>query len=67
MPKADEQTGIREACDLWGERFELTAWLYAEQFVPTPQLVFAAELQARILDEPNTPDWYTLKARQWKP
>jgi hypothetical protein len=64
MPIADKPTAHRDPNDLWPERFELTAFLYAEQFVPTPQLVFAAELQARILSEPDTPDWFNLKAME---
>jgi hypothetical protein len=62
MPTADKLTSVYDG-NLWPEAYELTAWLYAEQFTPTPQLVFAAELAARILSEPDYPDWYARKPR----
>jgi hypothetical protein len=63
MPKADKLTTIREPDDLWAEAPEMAAWLYAEQFTPTPQLVFAAIEQARQLMDGSTTDWYARKAR----
>jgi hypothetical protein len=63
MPKPDKLTTIRADNDLLDEAPEMAAWLYAEQFCPTPQLVFAAIEQARQIVEGSTLDWFRLKAR----
>jgi hypothetical protein len=61
MPTADLLTAIRPANDI--DVVEETAWGYAAQYVPTPQLLFAAMHRAELILDPESPDWYTLKAR----
>jgi hypothetical protein len=64
MPTADKLTAIREACDL--DVIEETVWAYLSlpYVIASPELEAAVRERARILNNPDSPDWYSLKARQ---
>jgi hypothetical protein len=60
MPRHDELTAIRPACDI--DLQEEAAWAYCAQYTATPQLLYAALEAARVITEgPDYIDWYKRK------